>query len=100
VRHRDSAYAVHGPADDRLVDQYRDGCNDFTLDGSCINRFIVRRIDFIFGALAPVVASSRDLTCGIEDSTSFDPNCDDPDNPHRYSDHRLVWSLLGSESSG
>jgi hypothetical protein len=99
VPNRDSVHTIHGTQDDRLVGQYRDGCIDIDANtGSCIvSNSRTRRIDYIFGALLPVIASSHDLTCGMESSSTFDPNCTDVRNPQRYSDHRLVWSLLGRE---
>ncbi len=89
-----------GGESDRLHMQYRDGClAQVNAQGECAEtdyRFGKKRIDFIFARRAPVVASSRDLTCGQTGGTNRIPaHCDSSSNPQRYSDHRLVWTLIG-----
>lgn len=92
----DDIYALYGSSDETLSNQYRDGC-DVVGQGSSCSDFHHRekRIDFVFHEDATVLGASHDLTCGIRDRRSGRaPNCDDLLNHDRYSDHRLVWTLL------
>jgi hypothetical protein len=80
----DSVFRVHGTgggqdAQDELDHQYKDG-----------NKTRSLRIDAIWGKnFSRISRASHDLSCGKPD------NCDRLNNPQRYADHRLVWSVLG-----
>lgn len=94
-RYVDSIYARHGDplrggTQDRLTEQYRDG-----------DTFRDRRIDFIFwmdarrGIQETPPWSSHDRTCGFLQSRPVgERNCRYFENPQRYSDHRLLWTLV------
>lgn len=97
----DMVLAAH-PSTEGMKSQYRDGCIEMDEDGGCapdLDGERPRRVDFIFTKLGtatemPAMPASHDLTCGIIDSQEFEPNCDFPSNPEKYSDHRLVWGLI------
>lgn len=101
-RYVDANYDLHGdtngiPDDERMEIQYRDGCDDRDLQTQdCIFNFNQQRIDFIFTRRAELLATSRDLTCGVDPSLPNDipETCDNRFNPYRYSDHRLQWALI------
>lgn len=85
---------------DRLLPQYRDGCAvALNAQGGCdLDNERRRRIDYVFSFGMSVLAASHDLTCGESpQSGDIPPNCDALMNKSRYSDHRLVWSLIGTE---
>ncbi len=95
----ETVYERNSAAGDRLHAQYKDGCDQLlNNNGDCDDdRFGFKRIDFIFARGVPVVAASRDLTCGETAGTgNIRPHCDrGSNNPQRYSDHRLLWALIG-----
>ena len=72
--------------------------------GDCID-FGARkkRIDYLFSEAlvaakqATFPPASHDLTCGMNPNhlKERQHNCDWLRNPQRYSDHRLVWTLIG-----
>lgn len=96
----DTVYAMHSVPDEidetateSMTKQYRDGTS------GAIELSRKKRIDLIFASLSDraILAASHDLTCG-EDLDS-DPakrgNCQSKAASERYSDHRLVWTLVG-----
>lgn len=98
--YRDIVFAAHG-TDEGMAKQYRNGCNgEANTDGTC-TAYDIRehRIDFVFSKStlltqgAPV--GSHDITCGQRVGQPV-ANCDkDGTSGDRYSDHRLVWGLVG-----
>ena len=99
----EGVFTARSVEDDRLVPQYKDGCDSLAEDRSTCDDAHERtqRIDFVFGSSPLSVAdASNDLTCGQippeEDQPEFRPNCLDIFNPQRYSDHRLLWGLFGA----
>jgi hypothetical protein len=92
LRHKDNPNS-------RLVPQYRDGCDVWShATGSCDRvQEKRRRIDFLFGQGSPIKGASHDLLCGqfSGQGTGVRRTCDDPQNSEHYSDHRLVWMLIG-----
>ncbi|MBA2725690.1 MAG: hypothetical protein H0U53_06855 [Actinobacteria bacterium] len=101
--YQDNVYEQHGnPArlntQADLDKQYEDGCSQLNSSGGCeIQHFREKRIDFIF-TTSPAGPSSHDLTCGQDHPApgANPPNCDNLSHPRRYSDHRLVWSLVST----
>lgn len=93
----DSVYLKHRDVDDRLVPQHKDGCETEHPNQGCDQvHYDKDRIEFIFGAKAPIRRASHDLSCGQDPPDGVAPNCDDPKNPEDYTDdHRLVWALIG-----
>jgi PKD repeat protein len=99
----EGVYSARGDEDDRLVPQYKDGCDVLAEDGTCEDEHHrTQRIDFVFGSSPLAVEdASHDLTCGQvepdENQRDFPPNCDSLFNPQRYSDHRFLWGLFGAD---
>ena len=89
----DTVYTANAESQETLDHQYKDGDRDPP-------RTI--RIDHIFvsGATTPL-AASYDLTCGEghASATRGSRNCTWLQNNERYSDHRIVWSLLGANAA-
>ncbi len=93
----DSIFDRHGLTNESITHQYTDGWE--VLEDKVHQRG--HRIDMIFARIPAgiVQASSHDLSCGYSPP---DPglNCDErnnsgvPTNNGRYSDHRLLWSLV------
>jgi endonuclease/exonuclease/phosphatase family metal-dependent hydrolase len=78
----------------QLERQYRDGLHQ---------RARRSRIDYIFakGQLA-YVRASYDLLCGVAKGDVLRPetqNCKWLRSPDRYSDHRLLWAIIGPMDS-
>lgn len=103
-RYRDSVYSAHGTTDETMEQQYRDGCLDYEIeDRECLLAYFRPfRIDFVFpqpvGAVQDASRdASHDLTCGEGDpnAAANRRNCRYLPNAERYSDHRLVWAILG-----
>lgn len=73
---------------DTLRKQYRDGDD----------RMREHRIDHIFAqGVDTYLAASYDISCGdLASSRAGRRNCAWLQSPERYSDHRLVWALMGA----
>lgn len=85
----DAVHQVHGKSQITMNRQYEDGFGTREL-----------RIDHVFVRGGSILSASHDRTCGTGYvADPLDPTesqtCDYLSNPDRYSDHRLVWALVG-----
>lgn len=88
---RDAVFATHGQTNETLDLQYRDGLQRRNL-----------RIDHIFTQGTDVhFKASFDVSCGVTDRDADDAEekaCTWLSNKERYSDHRLLWALVGGDT--